>query len=274
MPSYPLGSFVQVMPVYPSVRDHGVALCERAGYDVTVDEALHGPTAVADPTADAVGLVDPQQPRPVAIEPLTEADIGPAGLVPRFADALRADRDCLFVVPSTADTGTTITQVVATVLGDPSCVAADDPEGRRFYKGPDRVPLSDGSYACARASTADLQWREVRVDEGRPRLELSVGTEIVAVFEHVDALAAPGRHAFQYAYRRADDGRFEVTEGEEVVERFPGPTAMRRGGYAPVPMPLVPEHLLPDDADTSRWAVCQPDGGDDVLTAAGLHAWA
>ena len=257
------------MPVYPSVRDHGVALCEQAGYDVTVS----GRNAVAAPTDDAVGLVSPEHPRPVAIEPLTEADIGPAGVVPRFADALREDRDCLFVVPSTADTGTTLTQVVATVLGEPSCVAADEPEGRQFYKGPDRVPLSDGSYACARAPAADFLWREVRVDEGRPRLELSVGTEIVAVFEHVDALAAPGRHAFQHAYRRADDGRFEVTDGEGVVERFPGPTAMRRGGYAPVPMPLVPEHLLPDGADRSRWAVCQPDGGDDVLTAAGLHAW-
>lgn len=262
------------MPVYPSVRDHGVALCERAGYDVTVEDGFGGPSALADPTEDAVGLVDPERPRPVAIEPLTEADIGPDGLVPRFADALREDRDCLFVVPSTDDTGTTLTQVVATVLGEPSCVAADGPDGRQFYKGPDRVPLSDGTYACARASTADLQWREVRVDDDRPRLELAVGTEIIAVFEHVDALAAAGRHAFQYAYRRADDGQFEVTEGESVVERFPGPTAMRRGGYAPVPMPLVPEHLMPEGADQSRWAVCQPDGGQDVLTEAGLNGWA
>ena len=262
------------MPVYPSVRDHGVALCERAGYEVTVDEVLHGPTAVADPGDDAVGLVDPERPRSVAVEPLTEADIGPDGLVPRFADALREDRDCLFVVPSTEDTGTTLTQVVATVLGEPSCVAADGPDGRQFYKGPDRVPLSDGTYACARASTADLQWREVQVDDDRPRLELAVGTEIIAVFEHVDSLASAGRHAFQYAYRRADDGQFEVTDDESVVARFPGPTAMRRGGYAPVPMPLVPEHLMPAEADLSRWAVCQPDGGQDVLTAAGLHAWA
>lgn len=262
------------MPVYPSVRDHGVALCERAGYDATVSEDLQGPPALAEPTAEAVGLVDPERPETVAIEPLTEADIGPDGLVPRFADALREDRDCLFVVPSTEDTGTTLTQVVATVLGKPSCVAAAGHDGRQFYKGPDRVPLSDGSYACARASTADLQWREVRVDEDRPRLELAVGTEIIAVFEHVDRLADAGRHAFQFAYRRAEDGRFEVTDGESVVERFPGPTAMRRGGYAPVPMPLVPEHLLPGDADTTRWAVCQPDGGQDVLTAAGLHAWA
>ncbi|GGN84577.1 MULTISPECIES: hypothetical protein [Haloarcula] len=261
------------MPVYPSVRDHGVSLCERAGYDVTVREDLRGPPALAEPEDAAVGLVDAEIPRPVAIEPLTEADVGPSGLVPRFADALREGRDCLFVVPSTAATGTTLTQVVATVLGDPACVAVDEPDGRHFYKGPDRVPLSDGSYACARAPAADLQWREVRVDEGRPRLELSVGTEVVAVFEHVDALGDAGRHAFQYAYRRADDGRFEVTAGGEVVERFPGPTAMRRGGYAPVPMPIVPEHLFPADADRSRWAVCQPDGGEDVLTAAGLHAW-
>ena len=261
------------MPVYPSVRDHGVALCERAGYEIESADDRRTPTVLATPTRDAVGLVDPEDPRPVAIEPLTEADVGPDGLVPRFADALREARDCLFVVPSTESTGTTLTQVVATVLGDPACVADDGPEGRHFYKGPDRVPLSDGSYACARATTADLQWREVPVGEDRPRLELGLGTEVVAVFENVDALATAERHAFQYAYRRADDGRFEVTAQGEVVERFPGPTVMRRNGYAPVPMPIVPEHLFPEDADLGRWAVCQPDGGQQVLTAAGLHAW-
>jgi len=260
------------MPVYESVRDHGVTLCERAGYDVSVRNGLSGPTALAEPTATAVGLVD--EPRPVAIEPLTEADIGPSGLVPRFANALREGRDCLFVVPSTDEAGTTLTQVIATVLGEPACLAADEPDGRRFYKGNDRVPLSDGTYACARANASDLQWREVRVDEARPRLELGVGTEVVAVFEHVDSLGDAGRHAFQHAYRRADDGRFEVTAGGEVIERFPGPTAMRKAGFAPVPMPIVPEHLFPADADRSRWAVCQPDGGEDVLTTAGLHAWA
>ncbi|MFC6974227.1 hypothetical protein ACFQL1_05380 [Halomicroarcula sp. GCM10025709] len=261
------------MPVYPSVRDHGIELCERAGYEIESADDRRTPTALATPTRDAVGLVDAGTPRPVAIEPLTEADVGPAGLVPRFAGALREGRDCLFVVPSTESTGTTLTQVVATVLGEPACVADGGPDGRHFYKGPDRVPLSDGSYACARATTAELQWREVPVGEDRPRLELGVGTEVVAVFENVDALAAAERHAFQYAYRRADDGRFEVTAQDEVVERFPGPTVMRRDGYAPVPMPLVPEHLFPEDADLGRWAVCQPDGGQQVLTAAGLHAW-
>ena len=261
------------MLFYPSVRDHGVALCERAGYDVTVRDDSRGPPAFATPTDDAIGLVDRANPQPVAIEPLTEADVGPSGLVPRFVDAVQEDRDCLFVVPSTEEMGTTLTQVVATVLGDPACLAADGPDGRQFYNGPDRVPLSDGTYACARAPADDLQWREVRVDGGRPRLELGVGTEVVAVLEHVDSLADAGRHAFQHAYRRADDGQFEVTEGDEVVARFPGPTAMRRGGYPPVPMPLVPEHLFPADGDRSRWAVCQPDGGPDVLTATGLQAW-
>jgi hypothetical protein len=261
------------MLLYPSVRDHGVELCERAGYDVTVRDDSRGPPALAAPTDDASGLVDRATPQPIAIEPLTEADVGPSGLVPRFVDAVREGRDCLFVVPSTAEMGTTLTQVVATVLGDPACLAADGPDGRQFYSGPDRVPLSDGTYACARAPEADLQWREVRVDRGRPRLELGVGTEVVAVLEHVDSLADAGRHAFQHAYRRAGDGRFEVTDGDEVVARFPGPTAMRRGGYPPVPMPLVPEHLFPEGADRSRWAVCQPDGGSDVLTAAGQRSW-
>jgi len=260
------------MPVYPSVRDHGVELCEGAGYDVTTTSDLGTPPALAEPTADAAALVG-NTPRTVAVEPLTEADVGPSGLVPRLANALREDRDCLFVVPSTDETGTTLTQVVATVLGEPHCLADDDPDGRHFYKGPDRVPLSDGTYACARAPAVDLQWREVAVGADRPRLELAVGTEVVAVFEDVDELADAGRHAFQHAYRRADDGQFEVTANGEVVERFNGPTAMRRGGYAPVPMPLVPEHLFPDDADLGRWAVCQPDGGRQILTASGLHAW-
>ncbi|MGB9952600.1 hypothetical protein ACOZ4F_09375 [Haloarcula marismortui] len=261
------------MLIYPSVRDHGVSLCERAGYDVAVRDDSGGPPALATPNDDAVGLVDATDPRPVAIEPLTEANVGPDGLIPRFVDAVREGRDCLFVVPSTEAMGTTLTQMVATILGEPACLAADGPDGRQFYNGPDRVPLSDGTYACARAPASDLQWREVRVDQGRPRLELGVGTEVIAVLEHVDSLAEAGRHAFQHAYRRANNGQFEVTAGGDVIERFPGPTAMRRGGYPPVPMPLVPEHLFPENADSSRWAVCQPDGGTDVLTATGLSAW-
>lgn len=259
------------MPVYESVRNHGVSLCERADYEIDTGGGLGDPPAVARPTPDAVALVD--APRPIAVEPLTEADIGPAGTVPRFAAALREDRDCLFVVPSREDGGTTIARAVAAVLSEPACLADDGPEGRHFYKGPDRVPLSDGSYACARAQRADLQWREVVVDADRPRLELTVGTEVVAVFEHVDGLADAGRHAFQHAYHRTGTGQFAVTANGEVVAEFPGPTAMRRAGFTPVPMPLVPEHLFPEGADLGRWGVCQPGDGTAVHTERGRRDW-
>lgn len=262
---------IQGMPVYTSVREHGVSLCERAGYDVVRASEPGEPPARALPTPSAVGLVD--DPRPIAIEPLTEADVGPAGIVPRLAAALREDRDCLFVVPARDDGGTTIARAVAAVLSDPACLADDGPEGRHFYKGPDRIPLSDGSFACARAPRVDLQWREVEVDEDRPRLELAVGTEVVAVFEHVDALADAGRHAFQHAYHRTDDGQFAVTAGDGVLETFRGPTAMRDGGFTPVPMPLVPEHRFPGGADPSRWAVCQPGDGTAIRTSRGRHDW-
>jgi hypothetical protein len=259
------------MPVYSSVRDHGTALCEQAGYDVVRASDLGEPPATATPTPDAVGLVD--EPRQIAVEPLTEADIGPAGIVPRFAAALCEDRDCLFVVPAQDGGGTTLARLVAAILSEPSCLAEAGPTGRHFYKGPDRVLLSDGTRACARAPRAELQWREIAVGADRPRLELAVGTELIAVFEHVDALADAGRHAFQHAYRRSEDGQFEVTANGEVVERFSGPTAMRRAGYTPVPMPLVPEHLFPEGADRTRWAVCQPDDTRSVLTASGRHDW-
>jgi hypothetical protein len=259
------------MSLYPSVRDHEIAICEQAGYEVELANDVGDPPALATPTGDAVGLCG--EPRPIAIEPLTGADVGPEGTVPRLAAAVRENRDCLFAVPSRENSGTTIARMIAAVLSDPGCLADEGPDGRHFYKGPDRVPLSDGSYACARAPQAELQWREVVVDTDRPRLELTVGTEIVAVFEHVDALADAGRHAFQHAYHRTDDGQFAVTANGEIVERFVGPTAMRQAGFTPVPMPLVPEHLFPDGADLTRWGVCQP--GDDavVRTARGRHEW-
>ncbi len=246
------------MAGYASVRDVGVDLCERAGYEVGEPEA---PRPIAEPTPDAVGLVG--DPRAIAIEPLTEATVGPEAVVPRLAGALDDDRDCLFVVPA-PDGSDAVAQVVVSMLAAPTALAADEPEGRRFYSGPDRVPLSDGSYACARAPRDRLQWREMAVGADRPRLELSVGDEVLAVLEHVDALATPDRASFRHAYARNDDGRFEVTERGEVIDTFGGVSKMRAGGYTPVAMPLIPEHLFPAGSDPGRsWGVAAV--GDDPV---------
>jgi len=238
---------------YPSVLAAGVDRCTRAGYAVETATDPGHPAALATPTADAVGLVD--EPRSIAVEPLTEGDVGPEAVVPRLAAALAAGQDCLFVTPAPNDSDA-LARVVASILETPTALAADDPEGRRFYSGPDRVPLSDGSYACVRAPPERLQWREVRVGADRPRLELAAADEVVAVFEHVDALACPDRAAVRHAYARNDDGQFAVTERDEVIDTFGSVAAMRRAGYTPVAMPLVPEHLFPDDSDPTRsWAV-------------------
>ena len=255
---------------YPSVRTAGVERCRRAGYTVETATDPGEPPALATPTADAVGLVD--ESRPVAIEPLTEADVGPEAVVPRLAAALAAAQDCLFVTPAPND-GEALARVVASVLETPTALAADDPAGRRFYSGPDRVPLSDGSYACVRAPADRLLWREVRVGADRPRLELSVGDEVAAVFEHVDALAAPDRATFRHAYTRTD-GQFAVTERGEVVERFASIAAMRRAGFTPVAMPLVPEHIFPTEADPTRaWSVCSVADDAPLFGPDGTGPW-
>lgn len=260
------------MTVYASVRDVGVDLCRRAGYTVeTFDDSGHAPV-VATPGPESPGLVD--DPRPVVVEPLTEADVGPSGVVPRLASALEDDRDCLFVVPDPGEDDA-VASVVASVLSTPTALAADAPEGRQFYSGPDRIPLSDGSYACARAPAADLRWREVTVGADRPRLELSVGDEVLAVLADVDALATPDRASFRHAYARTDEGRFAVTERGEVVAEFGGVRAMRRGGYTPVAMPLVPEHLFPPGTDPGRsWAVCTAREDPVVYGPDGRSQWA
>lgn len=258
------------MVVYPSVLDRGVELCERAGYDVTTEPGPADAPAVATPREGATGLVD--GPRTVAVEPLSEDTVGPEAVVPRLASALAAGRDCLFVVPAPGG-GDALARLVASVLQTPAALAADEPEGRRFYSGPDRVHLCDGSYACVRAPPERLQWREVDTGADRPRLELSVADEVAAVLEHVDALAAPDRASFRYAYRRNAAGRFEVTERGEVVEAFGGVTALRRAGYTPVAMPLVPEHVFPAGSDPGRaWAVCAVTG-DTVFGPDGPRTW-
>jgi len=252
--------------VYASLREAGIRRCERAGYDVET----RGEGAVATPGTGAVGLVD--RPRELTVEPLGENDVTPGVVVHRLARALRDGRDCLFVVPAPGG-GDALARVVASVLAAPTALAADDPEGRRFYSGADRVPLSDGTYACVRAPADRLQWREVAVGADRPRLELSVADEVAAVLESVDALSGPDRAAFRHAYARGEDGRFRVFERGEAVDTFGGVRAMRRAGYTPVAAPLVPEHLFPADTTPGRsWGVCTP-ADDRVYGPDGSRAW-
>lgn len=258
---------LRAMAVYASLRTAGVELCRQAGYTVA-DEP--GPT-VADPGPDARGITG--EPRPIAVEPLSAATVGPESVVPRLAGAVGSGRDCLFVVPA-PEGSDAVARTVASVLAAPTGLAADEPEGRQFYSGPDRVPLSDGTYACARAPADTLQWREVAAGADHPRLALSVGTEVAAVLDGVDALATPDRERFRHAYARSDTGRFEVFERGEVVDSFGGVAAMRRGGYTPVSMPLVPEHLFPADTDPGRsWAVATAGEDPTVFTPDGTGVW-
>jgi hypothetical protein len=85
-------------------------------------------------------------------------------------------------------------------------------------------------------------------------LHLSVGEEVVAVFDSVDGLTCPGpvAEAFPARYRRGDDGRFCVREHDRTVGRYGSVAAMRADGYRPVPLPLVPEHHLRHNPSLAR----------------------
>lgn len=186
----------------------------------------------------------------VAIEPV-EPD--PTALVERAAHAARHDRAVLYATTA-ADA-----DPVREILTPPRFVADERDGLRRFYHVPDRIRLSDGSYAAVKAAqptprrgeparvSADrvLAWREEAGPDGAPpRLVLEVNRHPTATLDSVDALACPGpADVFPYRYARRD-GAFRVFKQDREVGRFRGVTAMRSGGYQPVPVPLVPEHHL------------------------------
>jgi len=212
--------------------------------------------------------------RALGLEPLAEAD--PTTVLSRLWTNQEHDRGTIFLVPDSI-----VAEGVETVLAPPVGAATSDGDGRVFYAGPDRVPLSEGGYAAVPTGT-ELEWRETAesfpagiddadagtatdTDAGAEtdaaetasegRLELRADGEPLAVLSGVDELNCPPRGRFPYAYERDDDKRIRVRDyAGRPVETFGGVSAMREGGFRPVPAPLVPEHMLDGDA-TGWWEV-------------------
>ena len=213
---------------------------------------------------------------PFGVEPLTVDDITPTTVVSRLGHAIERDRRALFVVASDE-----IAESVRSVLEDPPLIL-DERDGRRtFYAGPDRIPVDTtalrvdtGGYACVRVDDVDgissdptFRWRETDTPVGPvsavsgvdaaavdadgapavPRLVCEAGERVIAVLAGVESLRTPPAAAFPYFYRRdPSDKRFRVRRGDDgtVVESVGGFAAMHAAGFVPIPMPLVPEHVL------------------------------
>lgn len=227
----------------------------------------------------------------LAVEPLAPDDATPTMIVSRLGHARDRNRRTLFVVGDTATAA-----AIRELLGDPPLLAGERASGlRTFHAGPDRIPVAGGGYACVRfegLGEPTFAWRETDtpvgpvptgpgvdaapVDEsGTPvvrRLVCEVDGRVVAVLGGVESLREPPDEAFPYAYRRdSGDKRFRVRRGSdgEVVESVSGFAAMRDAGYVPIPMPLVPEHVLggefaPEaDGSSARvadaWELCRLD---------------
>jgi hypothetical protein len=84
----------------------------------------------------------------------------------------------------------------------------------------------------------------------------------------VAALADPPAEAFPFVYRRGGDKRIHVSNGERPVGTFGSISEMKRAGYAPVPAPLVPEHVFDGEGPGDDWAVAVVEGGEllEVVT--------
>ena len=210
-----------------------------------------GPAAVA--RGDHGGLLE--RDAPLAIEPLGNGR--PLSVVSAVANAADEGRVPVLVGDRTA------LAAAESLLASPFALAGHAEGRRQFHTVEDRIMLTDGAFACV-ADDGDLRWTESesRAATETPRLELSVGGDVVAVFDSVDGLTCPGPEpaAFPFRYSRGDDGRFRVFDHEGVVGQYTGVGAMRRDGFRPVPLPLVPEHHLrhhPELARAVRLAVVE-----------------
>jgi hypothetical protein len=242
--------------VLADLADRGYRLDHPEGWNTPT--AVATPTRETDPVATAPGDAGDA---PLAVEPLGSADA--LTLVARLADASDADRRVLFVADS--ETAREATEVLA----DPFLLRGATDAGRRFYTIPDRILLTDDTYACVRTDDT-LAWREERSGESAgpeapARLVLEAGDEPVAVLDSVEGLTCPGPspNAFRHRYRRGDDKRIHVFDREGPVGRYAGVSAMKANAYHPVPLPLVPEHHLRGDSRLARaWGLAVVDGGD------------
>ncbi|MBB6646058.1 hypothetical protein [Halobellus ruber] len=257
--------------------------------DATEPPAIATPPAAAGGPPDGGGAsttppdrtTDPPTPgellaagRPVAVEPLPDSD--PTVTLSRLWNNRTNGRATLFVVPTEG-----VAAAVERLLSPPVGVREADDDGRRFYAGPDRIRLEEGGYAAV-PTGPELEWRETRTppeptgirsveaDEGgspsdalpapaakesedqAPWLELRADGTVLARLAGVDELACPPRARFPYTYHRDRDKQIRVCDfAGRPVQRYPGIAAMRRGGFRPVPAPLVPERLF--DGPTAGW---------------------
>jgi hypothetical protein len=257
------------------LTDAAATRLDDDGYAVAHPETRAEPPAVATPRDGGT---------PLAVEPLTPDDATPTVVASRLAHALDRDRRACFVVDDDATA-----EAVESLLADPTLLVAERDGRRTFHAGPDRIPVAGGGYACVRfegLGEPTFTWRETdtpvgpvpagpgvdaaAVDEaGRPvvpRLVCEVDGRVVAVLAGVESLREPPAEAFPYAYsRHPDDKRFRVRRGADgaVVESASGFAPMKSAGYVPIPMPIVPEHVL--------GPAFAPDPGDDGLDVDG--AW-
>lgn len=222
----------------------------------------------------------------ISIEPLATGDIEPTTIVSRLAHAVERGRAAWFVVDDP-----NAERRVRDILTDPALLPAVSNGRRTFYTGPDRITVEGGGYACFKwtgSGDPTIRWRETdtpvgpvpappdvdasATDEtGRPavpRLVCEVDGSVRAVLAGVESLRVPPASVFPFAYaRNGSDKRFRVRRGEDgtVIDDFPGFAAMREAGYVPIPMPLVPEHLLAggpvDVGPEARKPLTGSDGG-------------
>jgi hypothetical protein len=152
------------------------------------------------------------------------------------------------------------------VLAEPAGLVRRTAEGyRTFYPSHDRVPV-DGGYAACRVTLPSFRWEEEPTPE--TRLVLYDGLRPLAAIDGVAALADPPAEAFPFVYRRGGDKRIHVSNGERPVGTFGSISEMKRAGYAPVPAPLVPEHVFDGEGPGDDWAVAVVEGGEllEVVT--------
>jgi len=242
--------------------DPVLADLEARGYETTRLDGATTPPAVATGGDPPNAVTD----RPLSVEPLAEAT--PLNVVATLADAASEQRGTLFVAdPDTA-------AAALEILREPFLLRADPPDGgRSFYSIPDRIRLTDGTLAAV--ATTDATWREddqrggVTGDERA--LLLESGGEVLAALDSVEALTCPGPdpEAFPFRYERGDDRRLHVSGRDREIGTFTSFAAMESRGFAPVDLPLVPEHHLREHADLARrWAVATvSDDGVEYTTS-------
>ncbi|WP_138006424.1 hypothetical protein [Halalkalirubrum salinum] len=222
------------------------------------DGPRRGPAAIGRPPTGGSTAVSEERSTlttgPVAIEPVAPADADPTTIISRVVHADRHDRNILFLTGSDE-----VAEQIEAIVSDPPLVRSSRSGLRTFYAGPDRIPIEAGGYALVKSPQESLRWRETRTPAGPvagdptgtrgPRVVIEIDDTVRAVVADANALASPPPEAFPYRYQRDPDTKrfyvFSTRDGPTgPIEDYPGVKAIRAGGYTPVPMPIVPEHLF------------------------------